>query len=61
MPEKHRTTREYRLRQLAERDARDREAEQDGLVIVQQFNARLSAKRAAGFWPIIQALPPMLL
>lgn len=53
MPEQNRITREYRLRQLAERDARAREAVQDALLIVRQFNARLSAKGAAGFWPTI--------
>jgi hypothetical protein len=38
-----------------ERMRRDREAYEDSLAIVQQFNARLSAERAAWFWPTIAA------
>ncbi|MGE0565293.1 MAG: hypothetical protein AB7O50_12330 [Pseudolabrys sp.] len=53
MPEKIRPTREYRLKQLAERDARALEAEREALLVVRQFNARLSTKKSAGFWPTI--------
>ena len=38
-----------------ERMRRDREAYEDSLAIVRQFNARLSAKKIAWFWPTIAA------
>ena len=34
-----------------ERMRREREAYEDSLAIVRQFNARLSAKKTAWFWP----------
>src|SRR3974390_3403182 len=34
---------------------RDREAYEDTLAIVRQFNARLSTKKTAWFWPTISA------
>ena len=38
-----------------ERMRRDREAYEDSLAIVRQFNARLSTKKTAWFWPTIGA------
>ena len=38
-----------------ERMRREREAYEDALVIVRQFNTRLSAKKTAWFWPTIAA------
>jgi hypothetical protein len=38
-----------------ERMLRQREAYEDSLAIVRQFNARLSAKKTAWFWPTIGA------
>src|SRR3974390_3928900 len=38
-----------------ERMRREREAYEDALAIVRQFNARLSAKKTAWFWPTIGA------
>ena len=38
-----------------ERMHREREAYEDALAIVRQFNARLSAKKTAWFWPTIGA------
>jgi len=38
-----------------ERVRREREAYEDSLAIVRQFNARLSAKKTAWFWPTIGA------
>jgi len=38
-----------------ERMRREREAYEDSLAIVRQFNARLSAKKNAWFWPTIGA------
>ena len=38
-----------------ERMRRDREAYEDSLAIVRQFNAQLSAKKTAWFWPTISA------
>jgi hypothetical protein len=38
-----------------ERMRREREAYEDALAIVRQFNARLSAKKTAWFWPTIAA------
>lgn len=39
--------------ELAERMRRAREAEQDALLIVRHFNARLSTQSSAGFWPTV--------
>jgi hypothetical protein len=36
-----------------ERMRRKREAYEDALAIVRQFNARLSAKKTAWFWPTV--------
>jgi len=38
-----------------ERMRREREAYEDALAIVRQFNARLSAKKTAWFWPTVAA------
>jgi hypothetical protein len=38
-----------------ERMRREREAYEDVLAIVRQFNGRLSAKKTAWFWPTISA------
>ena len=38
-----------------ERMRREREAYEDSLAIVRQFNARLSAKKTAWFWPTVGA------
>jgi hypothetical protein len=53
MPEQHRPPREAVMKANVERMERARAAEQDGLLIVRNFNARLSANRSAGFWPTI--------
>lgn len=45
MPEKMRTSREYRLRRLATQHGRARRIEQEALLIVRNFNARLSTDR----------------
>jgi hypothetical protein len=39
--------------ELVERMRRTREGEQDALLIVRHFKARLSAHSSAGFWPTI--------
>jgi hypothetical protein len=36
-------------------DQRDREAHADALATVEQFNARVSAKKSTCFWPTIAA------
>jgi hypothetical protein len=38
-----------------ERMRREREAYEDSLAIVRQFNARLSARKTAWFWPTVAA------
>jgi hypothetical protein len=43
------------IRHNVERLRRDREAYADALATVEQFNARLSAKKTAWFWPTIAA------
>lgn len=53
MPENHRQPRDFEIRDNIERMRRAREVEQDALAIVRDFNARLSAKGSAGFWPTI--------
>jgi hypothetical protein len=53
MPEQYRPHREVIMRQNVERMERARAAEQEALLIVRNFNARLSANRSAGFWPTI--------
>ena len=37
------------------KSSREREAYEDSLAIVRQFNARLSAKKTAWFWPTVGA------
>jgi hypothetical protein len=39
------------IHETLERMRREREAYEDALAIVTQFNARLSAKKTAWFWP----------
>jgi hypothetical protein len=41
------------MRQNVERMERARVAEQDALLIVRNFNARLSVNKSAGFWPTV--------
>ena|ERR1700742_75725 len=53
MPEQYRRPRHHEMVELVERMRRAREAEQDALLIVRHFNARLSAQSSAGFWPTI--------
>jgi hypothetical protein len=53
MPEQHRPHREVIMRQNVERMQRARATYQDALLIVRNFNARLSTRRTAGFWPTI--------
>jgi hypothetical protein len=43
------------IRDNIERMRRDREAYADALATVEQFNARLSAKKSVWFWPTIAA------
>lgn len=43
------------IRDNIERMRREREAHADALATVEQFNARLSAKKSAWFWPTIAA------
>jgi hypothetical protein len=43
------------IRDNVERMRREREAYADALATVEQFNARLSAKKSAWFWPTITA------
>ncbi len=54
MPEKHRMSRQLYLKQLYERAGRNREAVQGALLIVRNFNARLTTQRSAGFWPTVE-------
>lgn len=53
MPEQYRRPHWHEANLRIERDRRAREREQEALLIVRQFNASLSAKRSAGFWPTI--------
>ena len=53
MPEKYRRPREHEMRQTIERMQLAWEAERDALATVRRFNARLSAKKSAWFWPKI--------
>jgi hypothetical protein len=57
MPEQHKPTRQEAMRNNVERMTQAWAAEQDALLIVRQFNARLSASKnkSAGFWPTIGA------
>ena len=43
------------IRDNIERMRRDRESYADAMAAVEQFNARLSAKKSARFWPTIAA------
>ena len=47
--------RDDEIHENLERMRREREAYEDSLAIVRQFNARLSAKKNAWFWPTIGA------
>lgn len=53
MPERPRQPRDFEVRDNIERMRCAQEAEQEALAIVRDFNARLSAKGSAGFWPTI--------
>jgi hypothetical protein len=55
VPEKYRRPREHEMRQTVETMQRAWEAERDALATVRRFNARLSAKGSAWFWPKIAA------
>jgi hypothetical protein len=55
MPERYRRPHSHERVQSVERMRRAWEAEQDALVTVREFNARLSANRAVWFWPKIAA------
>ena len=55
MPEKYRRPHTHERVQAVERMRLAREAERDALAIVRHFNARLSAKGYAWFWPKITA------
>lgn len=54
MPEQYKDHRDVVIRQNMERMQRARAREQDALLVVRNFNARLSANRSAGFWPTIE-------
>lgn len=54
MPEKYRVARQQYLKQFYERATRDREASESALLIVRNFNARLTTRRTAGFWPTVE-------
>jgi hypothetical protein len=43
------------IRDNVERMRREREAYADALATIEQFNARLAAKKSAWFWPTIAA------
>ena len=53
MPEQYRRPSWHEANERVERMRLAREAEQDALLVVRYFNARLSGKRSAGFWPTI--------
>lgn len=53
MPEQYRRPRTHEMVELVERMQRARAEEQDALLVVRHFNARLSAKSSAGFWPTV--------
>ena len=55
MPERHRPPRSEEIADNVARMQRAWEAERDALAIVRHFNARLSAKGSAWFWPKIAA------
>ena len=55
MPEKHRRPHTHERVQTVERMKRPWEAERDALATVRRFNARLSTKGSAWFWPKITA------
>jgi hypothetical protein len=55
MPERYRRPRNDEIRDNVERTQQVWAAERDRLATVRRFNARLSAKRAAWFWPKIAA------
>lgn len=54
MPERNRLPYYIEMQERVERMFRAREAEGDAVLIVRYFNARLSTKRSAGFWPTIR-------
>jgi hypothetical protein len=53
MPEQYRRPHWHEANQRVERMKRAWAAEQDTLLIVRNFNARLSTRRTAGFWPTV--------
>jgi len=55
MPEKYRRPRTHEMVALVDRMRADWQAQKGALATVRRFNARLSAKRAAWFWPKIIA------
>ena len=55
MPEKYRRPHHHERVQTVERMRAQWEAERDALATVRRFNARLSAKGSAWFWPKITA------
>ena len=54
MPERNRLPYYVEMQERIERMLRAREAEGDAVLIVRYFNACLSTKRSAGFWPTIR-------
>lgn len=55
MPEQYRRPSWHEANQRTERMRAAWEAERDSLAVVRRFNARLSAGKAAWFWPTIGA------
>jgi hypothetical protein len=53
MPEQYRRPYWHQANQRIEQMRRAHAAEQDALLIVRHFNARLSTSKSAGFWPTI--------
>jgi hypothetical protein len=53
MPERYKPAREEVFRLKIHQMERDRAAFGEALLIVRQFNARLSTSKHAGFWPTI--------
>ncbi len=55
MPEKHRRPRNDEIGHNIERMKHDYNAQAEALATVEQFNAQLSARKFAWFWPTIAA------
>lgn len=53
MPEQYRRPHQHERVQAVERMKRAWAEEQDALLIIRAYNARLSAKVSAGFWPTV--------